>query len=100
MNALTRAPHRGWNLMGDFDGLVNGILSPVRRIDTNHGQVIPAMDIVDEGVVSGDDVPISRNRVCPCKSTTILLWGNPLETAIAAPIDPSLFLTWACTFSD
>ena len=59
MNALTRAPHRGWNLMGDFDGLVNGILSPVRRIDTNQGRVIPAMDIVEneEGYVVKTDLP-------------------------------------------
>ena len=59
MNALTRVPHRGWNLMGDFDGLVNGFLSPVRRIDTNQGQVIPAMDIVEneEGYVVKTDLP-------------------------------------------
>ena len=45
--------------MGDFDGLVNGFLSPVRRIDTNQGQVIPAMDIVEneEGYVVKTDLP-------------------------------------------
>jgi HSP20 family protein len=45
--------------MGDFDGLVNGFLSPVRRIDTNQGQVIPAMDIVEneEGYVVKADLP-------------------------------------------
>ena len=47
MNALTRVPHRGWNLMGDFDDLVNGFFSPVRYAENADRSYVPAMDIVE-----------------------------------------------------
>lgn len=47
MNALTRVPHRGWNLLGDFDDLVNGFFTPVRNTETASRSLIPAMDIVE-----------------------------------------------------
>jgi len=47
MSALSRVPHRGWNLMGDFDELVNGFISPSQANSTSTGTLMPAMDIVE-----------------------------------------------------
>ena len=59
MNALTRAPYRGWNLMGDFDHFFNGLVAPVRRNDTNQDRSLPAMDIVEneQGYIVKTDLP-------------------------------------------
>jgi HSP20 family protein len=45
--------------MGDFDQFFNGFSTPVRRIDSNQGRTIPAMDIVEneEGYVVKTDLP-------------------------------------------
>jgi HSP20 family protein len=47
MNALTRVPHRGWNLLGDFDGLANGFFAPVGYVENPERSFVPAIDIVE-----------------------------------------------------
>lgn len=46
MNTLNRLPYRGWNLLGDFDDIVNGLLTPTRQNTTDADRTLmPAMDI-------------------------------------------------------
>lgn len=50
MNALTRMPQRGWDLLGDFDHIVNGFFDPVRATNlrnTSPSPWVPALDIVE-----------------------------------------------------
>ena len=59
MSALSRAPHRGWSLMGDFDELVNGFTSPSQVSSAHAATLMPAMDIVEnkDGYVVKTDLP-------------------------------------------
>ena len=47
MNALTRSPYRGLDLVGEFDQLLNGFFSPTRHNHVSQGKLIPALDIVE-----------------------------------------------------
>ena len=47
MNALSRVPYTGWDLLGEFDHLVNGFFGPTRAGEPINHQLSPAMDIVE-----------------------------------------------------
>lgn len=59
MNALSRAPHRGFGLMNEWDDLFNGFLSPVKHSGSTDHVSVPAMDIVEteENYVVKTDLP-------------------------------------------
>jgi len=46
MFSLTRVPHRGLNLLGDFDDLFGGLAPAVAEA---HNRFLPALDIVETG---------------------------------------------------
>jgi len=46
MFSLTRVPHRGLNLLGDFDDLFGGLAPAVAE---SHNRFLPALDIVETG---------------------------------------------------
>ncbi|MYJ51758.1 MAG: Hsp20/alpha crystallin family protein, partial [Gammaproteobacteria bacterium] len=61
MNTLTKRPHRGWNLSGDFDQLFDGLLS---RFETPDTHIVPPLDIVetkDSYLVKADLPGINRD---------------------------------------
>jgi HSP20 family protein len=45
MNAFIRTPHRGLSLLGEFDDIVNGLLSPARVSSATEQTLTPAIDI-------------------------------------------------------
>ena len=50
MNALSRMPQRSWDLLGDFDHVVNGFFDPVRATTSRNATtstLLPPLDIVE-----------------------------------------------------
>ena len=56
MFSLTRVPHRGLNLLGDFDGLFGGLVAPGAE---SGNRFLPPLDIVetDDGYEVRADLP-------------------------------------------
>jgi len=54
---ITRVPHRGLNLLGDFDNLFNGLVAPVGA--ESNARFLPPLDIVetDDGYEVRADLP-------------------------------------------
>ncbi len=47
MYGLTRLPHRGLSLLGDFDSLFYGFITPTRHSDDSDSGFTPPLDIVE-----------------------------------------------------